>query len=148
MATSASAAPRRRVSRLNIFLVILAIAGAVTACFVRLDVDPAALEAKYAADPSSHFMMAAGIRFHITDQGQGPVLVLLHGQSIDLLAWQPASELLATDHRVISIDLPGHGLTGPDPEARYTVAGLAGSIDALMVAMGVPHFTLAGNSLG
>lgn len=140
--------PRRKYSRLNIVLVLLGIAGAGTACFVRLDVDPAALEARYGSDPSSHFVTASGIRFHYTDRGVGPVVVLLHGQSINLLAWQPAAELLAADHRVISIDMPGHGLTGPDPQARYTPAGLASSIDALMVALGIDHFALAGNSLG
>jgi pimeloyl-ACP methyl ester carboxylesterase len=135
-------------SRLNILLVVLAIVGAGTACFVRLDVDPSGLEAKYAADPASRFVEAGGVRFHITDRGEGPVLVLLHGQSINLLAWQPAAELLARDHRVISVDLPGHGLTGPDPAGRYTLAGMAESIDALMISLGVPRFALAGNSLG
>ena len=138
---------KRRISRLNIALVLIGIAGAVTACFVRLDVDPAPLEAKYATGPS-RFVEAAGIRFHITDRGRGPVLVLLHGQAINLLAWEPAANLLAADHRVISIDLPGHGLTGPDPEGRYTLAQMAESIDALMVALGIDRFALAGNSLG
>ena len=138
---------RRRVSRLNILLVLVGIAGAVTACFVRLDVDPALLEAKYATGPS-RFVAAAGIRFHITDRGQGPAVVLLHGQSINLEAWAPAAELLAADHRVVSVDLPGHGLTGPDPQARYSLAAMAESLDALMAALGVTRFALAGNSLG
>jgi pimeloyl-ACP methyl ester carboxylesterase len=88
------------------------------------------------------------MRFHITDRGQGPVVGLLHGQSINLLAWRPAAELLAAGHRVISIDLSGHGLTGPDPQSRYSLAEMAESIDALMAALGVPRFALAGNSLG
>lgn len=120
---------------------------AVAAAHLRLDVDAAPLEAKYAAPPS-RFVTAAGIRFHIRDRGQGPVLVLLHGQAINLYAWEPAAKLLAADHRVISIDLPGHGLTGPDPLGRYTLAGMAESIDALMTALGVSRFALAGNSLG
>jgi pimeloyl-ACP methyl ester carboxylesterase len=148
MTPTASLKPKRRISRLNIILVLLGIAGAVTACFVRLDVDPQPLEAKYASDPASRFVEAAGMRFHITDRGQGQVIVLLHGQSINLLAWQPAAELLAVDHRVISVDLPGHGLTGPDPQSRYSPEQIAGSIDALATALGLDHFALAGNSLG
>lgn len=119
----------------------------VTAAHVRLDVAAAPLEAKYATPPS-RFVEAAGIRFHIRDRGQGPVLVLIHGQAINLYAWEPAAKLLAANHRVISIDLPGHGLTGPDPQGRYTLAQMAESIDALIVALGIDRFTLAGNSLG
>lgn len=119
----------------------------VAAAHVRLDVDAAPLEVKYATPPS-RFVTAAGIRFHIRDRGQGPVLVLLHGQAINLYAWEPAAKLLAADHRVISVDLPGHGLTGPDPQGRYALAQMAESIDALMVVLGIPRFALAGNSLG
>lgn len=125
----------------------LFVAAAVTAVHIRFDVDPAALERKYAGPPS-RFVEAGGVRFHIRDRGAGPVLVLLHGWSINLRAWEPAARLLAADHRVISVDLPGHGLTGPDPQGRYSLSGMAGSLDALMVALGVDRFALAGNSLG
>jgi pimeloyl-ACP methyl ester carboxylesterase len=119
----------------------------VAAAHIRFDVPAAPLEAKYAMPPS-RFVQAGGIRFHIRDRGEGPVLVLLHGQAINLYAWEPAAKLLAADHRVISIDLPGHGLTGPDPQARYTLAQMAESIDALMEELGIARFALAGNSLG
>jgi pimeloyl-ACP methyl ester carboxylesterase len=124
-----------------------ALGAIVAAAHVRFDVDAASLEAKYATPPS-RFVTAAGIRFHIRERGQGPVLVLLHGQAINLYAWEPAAKLLAADHRVISLDLPGHGLTGPDPQGRYTLAQMAESIDALMGVLGVTRFALAGNSLG
>jgi len=143
-----AARPRRRMSRLNIFLVLVAIAAGIAACFFRLNVDPAALEAKYAADPAARFVVAGGIRFHFTDRGQGPVIVLVHGQSANFTAWEYAARLLAADHRVINIDLPGHGLTGPDPATHYSLQGLAASLDALVTTLGVDHFALAGNSLG
>jgi pimeloyl-ACP methyl ester carboxylesterase len=132
---------------LRLLLVGLFISAAITAIHIRFDVDPAPLEQKYATAPS-RFVEAGGIRFHIRDRGQGPVVVLLHGQSINLNAWEPAALLLAADHRVISVDLPGHGLTGPDPQQRYTLAGMAESIDALLSTLGISRFTLAGNSLG
>jgi pimeloyl-ACP methyl ester carboxylesterase len=124
-----------------------ALGAMIAAAHLRLDVDAAPLEAKYGTPPS-RFVTAGGIRFHIRDRGQGPVLVLLHGQAINLYAWEPAAKLLAADHRVISIDLPGHGLTGPDPQSRYTLAQMAESIDALITALGITRFALAGNSLG
>ena len=146
MVTRVAAKPQR-VSRLNIVLVLLAISAAIAACFFRFDLDPALLEARYANGPS-RFVEAAGIRFHIRDRRQGPVLVLLHGQSANFTVWEGAAALLATNHRVISVDLPGHGLTGPDPAERYSPQGLAQSLDALMVSLGVTRFALAGNSLG
>ena len=148
MTAAPAAKPRRRASRLNIVLVLVAVVGAIMACFFRFDLDPAFVEARYAGDGLSHFVEAGGIRFHIRDRGQGPVLVLLHGQSANFTVWEAAAELLATDHRVISVDMPGHGLTGPDPAERYSPQGLAASLDTLMVALGVTHFALAGNSLG
>jgi len=145
--TAPASRPRPR-PVLNTLLVLLGIAGAVAACFFRLDLDPAKLEAKYAADPSSHFVEAAGIRFHITDRGYGPALVLIHGQAANFTVWEAAAQLLATDHRVINIDMPGHGLTGPDPQGRYSLPQIAEELDALVTALGIDRFAVAGNSLG
>lgn len=111
------------------------------------DLDPSALERKYATPPS-RFVIAGGIRFHIRERGQGPTIVLIHGQSAHLYLWEAAAELLAKDHHVISLDMPGHGLTGPDPQERYSFAGLANSVHALVEALGLDRFALAGNSLG
>ncbi len=130
-----------------VVLVLVAAGIAIGACFFRLDRDPASLEARYATPPS-RFVAAGGIRFHIRDRGQGPPLVLLHGQSANFVAWEAAATLLAADHRVVSLDLPGHGLTGPDPAERYSPAELAQSLDALVTALGLTRFALAGNSLG
>ncbi len=129
-------------------VLVLVVAGLATAaCFFRFDRDPAPLEAEYATPPS-RFVTAGGIRFHIRDRGEGPVLVLLHGQSANFVAWEDAAALLAKEHRVISVDMPGHGLTGPDPAERYSPADLARSLDALVTALGLTRFALAGNSLG
>ena len=111
------------------------------------DLDPSALERKYATPPS-RFVIAGGIRFHIRERGQGPTIVLIHGQSAHLYLWEAAAELLAKDHHVISLDMPGHGLTGPDAQERYSFAGLANSVHALVEALGLDRFALAGNSLG
>jgi pimeloyl-ACP methyl ester carboxylesterase len=129
-----------------VLVVVLGLA-ALVASQIRLDIAPGLLEQKYATPPS-RFVEANGIRFHVRDRGTGPAIVLLHGQSETLFAWDAAAELLAARHRVISVDLPGHGLTGPDPQSRYSWAGLAASLDALTTTLGLTHFALAGNSLG
>lgn len=124
------------------FALLIAIAS-----LVRFDADPKLLEARYATPPS-RFVTADGIRFHIRDRGTGPAIVLIHGQSANLFGWDAWAEDLSRDHRVIAVDLPGHGLTGPDPDSRYSWAGLATSLGALTDELGLDRFTLVGNSLG
>jgi pimeloyl-ACP methyl ester carboxylesterase len=106
---------------------------------IRPDLDPADLEARYAQAPS-RFVTVDGVRFHIRDRGQGPAVVLIHGQSANLYGWEAWAEDLSADHRVISLDLPGHGLTGPDPQARYGWPDMAGLVHGLVTELG--------NSLG
>jgi len=56
---------------------------------------------------------------------------MLHGQSANLFRWEGWAEALDDDHRVITVDLPGHGLTGPDYLERYTWRGIADNVSAL-----------------
>lgn len=130
-----------------VLLALLLTLAAALASVVTFDIDPAALEARYASAPS-RFVTMDGVRFHIRDRGQGPAIVLIHGQSANLFGWEAWSQALSADHRVISLDLPGHGLTGPDPQQRYNWEGMAKLVDGLMVELGIERFVLAGNSLG
>lgn len=57
--------------------------------------------------------------------------------------------MLAGDHRVITLDLPGHGITGPDPNGRYSAAEMADFLDRFLTTIGVTKgITIAGNSMG
>lgn len=49
---------------------------------------------------------------------------------------------------MIALDLPGHGLTGPDPRGRYSATGMAEVVVAVADALGVGRFAIAGNSMG
>ena len=78
----------------------------------------AALEAKYLRLTRRH-LDVAGLRLHVRDSGPkaAPAMVMLHGFGASLHTWEPWSQALAGYHRVIRFDLPGSGLTGPDPAA-------------------------------
>src|SRR5262245_26961034 len=94
---------------------VLVVAGVVVASLasqVRRDVPAAELEARYARPPS-RFVEVDGLRVHYRDEGQGPPLVLLHGSNSSLFTWEGWTRELSRSFRVISLDLPGHGLTGP-----------------------------------
>lgn len=119
------------------------------------DSDRATMLARYAAPPSQFIDVGGGLTMHVRDQGKKatttddpPVLVLLHGSNASLHTWEPWVARLGAKYRVISLDQIGHGLTGPNPTDQYDAAAFTGTLDALMVRMGISHFALAGNSMG
>jgi pimeloyl-ACP methyl ester carboxylesterase len=73
---------------------------------------------------------------------------MIHGINANHLSWRGWIGELAADHRTIALDLPGHGLTGPDPARRYTWAEMADRVHDLVTALGLERFMLCGNSLG
>ena len=82
------------------------------------------------------------------DEGRGAPLILLHGSTSSLFMWDGWARALSPDLRVIRMDLPGHGLTGPDPRERYAAPEMAEVVVAVADALGVSRFSLAGNSMG
>jgi pimeloyl-ACP methyl ester carboxylesterase len=109
----------------------------------------AALETTYAAPPST-FVDIAGVRLHLRDTGprDAPAVVMLHGFGASLHTWDDWAALLESDVRIIRIDLPGFGLTGPDPTGDYTDARSIAVLLALLDRLGVQRATYIGNSMG
>ena len=104
--------------------------------------------AKY-ADADSHFIEIDDVRLHYKDQGAGPAVLLIHGSSGDLGdfdGWM--STLLAQHWRVVRIDLPGFGLSGPVPNGNYSIDHMQSLIDGLMDELGIERFALVGTSYG
>lgn len=125
-----------------LFLIVFA-----TLAMVRFDHPAAEVEARWATPPSK-FIDVDGMRVHVRERGIGPALVLLHGSNSSLFTWEGWARELGGDHHVIALDLPGHGLTGPDPKARYTAQDMAELVDHVVTKLGVDRFSLAGNSMG
>jgi pimeloyl-ACP methyl ester carboxylesterase len=91
-----------------------------------------------------------GARAHYRDRGPktAPVLVLLHGSNASLFTWEPWSNTLSDQYRVISVDLPGHGLTGAVPNHDYSAEGMVKFTNEFADKLGLAKFTLGGNSMG
>jgi pimeloyl-ACP methyl ester carboxylesterase len=85
---------------------------------------------------------------HCVDAGTGPPVVLLHGIAASHQSFTGWIDELSGTYRVIAVDLPGHGLTGPDPQGRYSWREMAGLVHGLAAALELDRFVLCGNSLG
>ncbi|WP_338865229.1 alpha/beta hydrolase [Myxococcus stipitatus] len=135
-------------NRAGKWVVGLGLAGAAAlALGVRKDRPAGEIESRRARTPSK-FIDVNGLRTHYRDQGNGPTLVLLHGSNASLHTWEGWTDVLAREYRVITMDLPGQGLTGPDARNRYTPLDEVAWLDGFVRALGLEHFTLGGNSMG
>ena len=108
------------------------------------------LKTRWAAAPS-RFIELQGMQVHLRDEGprdDPEPIVLIHGTSASLHTWDGWTEALKTQRRVIRMDLPGFGLTGPALDSDYRIERYADFIVALMDQLNIRQAVLAGNSLG
>lgn len=86
-------------------------------------------------------------RVRFVDEGQGPVLLLLHGLGGNRQSWQANIEGLARRHRVIAPDLPGFG--GSEPyRGTPSMSRYADTIVDFLDTLGVGSAVFVGNSMG
>jgi pimeloyl-ACP methyl ester carboxylesterase len=103
------------------------------------------------AQPPSVFVAIDGMQVHVRDEGprDDPLpIVLLHGTSASLHTWDGWVEGLKTTRRVVRLDLPGFGLTGPFPNNDYRTTQYAAFMAAFLSAMRIDRCVLVGNSFG
>ncbi len=101
--------------------------------------------------PPSQFVAVDGMLVHLRDQGprDDPApIVLLHGTSASLHTWEGWMAALQTKRRVISLDLPGFGLTGPFPDGDYRMAHYSAFLAKVLDHLQIERAVLAGNSFG
>ncbi len=114
------------------------------------DLPLAQLKARWAPEPSQ-FIELDGMSVHYRDQGprtDAVPILLLHGTSASLHTWEGWADALKGERRVISVDLPGFGLTGPFPDGDYHIEHYVSFVTALLDKLGVQQVVLGGNSLG
>jgi len=117
----------------------------ILASQVTSDIPLSQLEHRYATG-ASRFVDVSGLQVHYRDEGAGPPLVLLHGTGASLHTWDGWARALSGRYRVIRMDLPGFGLTGPARD--YRIDSYVEFVEAFRKKLGLDDFALAGNSLG
>lgn len=110
----------------------------------------AAPDASAYLSPDDRMIEVAGANVRVRMEGRerAPPIILLHGFIYSLETFDAWAEALKEDYRVIRFDLLGHGLSGPDPQQRYSPEERAEFLGMVMDALGVERAVIAGNSLG
>lgn len=134
----------------GVALGIVALGAGVFAVLQRPDLDWATLDARYRDADSRMADLGNGVVVRYRDQGRhdAPVLVLIHGFSASAADWDGWVRQLAPHYRIITLDLPGHGLTRAPADWPADTDHYADLVDTMASRLGLNRFVLAGNSMG
>lgn len=132
-----------------VLLVAVALVGGYLA-LSRPDVPYADLDKAYATPASKFIDMGGGVAAHYRDEGNpnGRVLLLVHGFSASTQTWDKWIAALGSEYRMVSLDLPGHGLTVTPAGYQPTIEGFADYVDAVAEKLKLGKVTVIGSSMG
>jgi pimeloyl-ACP methyl ester carboxylesterase len=132
-----------------VIALVLCVLGALAALY-RPDLPIEDLAAQYGDDRSAYAEAPDGVIVHYRDEGpsNGRTLVLVHGYASSLHTWEPWVAELRERYRLVSLDLPGHGLTVTPNDFAFDGDTFAEAIDAVAKAARLDEFTIVGHSMG
>ncbi|MBQ1253112.1 MAG: alpha/beta hydrolase [Alistipes sp.] len=94
------------------------------------------------------FIMAGSTPLHIADSGKGDkCVVLLHGYLESMYVWDDFLPLLTPKVRVITVDIPGHGISTVQGEV-HTMEYVADVLRDMLDVLGLEKVTMVGHSMG
>ncbi len=93
------------------------------------------------------FRTRDGVKLSFEETGHGKAVVLIHGWTCDRSYFAPQRDHLARTHRVVSVDLRGHG-ESDKPQGPYTIAGFADDVAWLCQDLGLVKPIVIGHSMG
>jgi magnesium chelatase accessory protein len=100
----------------------------------------------------SEFIQTRYIKWHVqrweSSAKKKTTILLLHGTGAATHSWRDVAPLLAKQHQVISVDLPGHAFTSRPSRRWMTLEGMAESIAELLKACEVQPDYIVGHSAG
>lgn len=135
---------------LAVGLTIVAVLAAGWLALRRADIPYDTLEMVYSTPDTQYMTLDDGLKVHFTDTGpqDRSTIVLVHGYSASLHTWDAWKTDLELDYRVVTLDLPGHGLSRADDPSQANIERFVEIVHTVTQELGVERFTLAGNSMG
>ena len=130
-----------------IFLLVLTV---VIYNSVYFDIPKSEIISKHAKGSSDFLELADGSKIHFRDEGNkdGEVLLLVHGFNGSLFNYEPLVPYLSVNYRIISLDLPAHGLTGAVESDLYSHTAYQNVIEEVVKILEVDKFYFVGHSMG
>lgn len=90
-----------------------------------------------------------GMAIHSTVQGEGKTIIFIHGWTCDDSSWDGQVPAFIDDYRVVTLDLPGHGVSGSPASAEdFSVDLFAAAVEAVRAELGADKVVLVGHSMG
>jgi pimeloyl-ACP methyl ester carboxylesterase len=91
-----------------------------------------------------------GMKIHSSSVGAGPTIVFVHGWTCDSSSWTGQVPAFAKDHRVITLDLPGHGSSESPKDGKLSMDLFARAVEAVRAeaGAGAERIVLVGHSMG
>ena len=104
----------------------------------------------YTREPKHRFIETNGIRMHLAEEGEGPLVLLCHGFPELWYSWrQQLSALAAAGFHAVVPDMRGYGQTDrPEAIDQYTLLHLVGDMVGLLDALGQETAVIAGHDWG
>lgn len=111
-------------------------------------VTPGASDSAWPNSEFSRFAEIDGVRWHWQCRGHGEPLLLLHGTGSASLSWRDVMPELARTHTVVSVDLPGHGLSRITRDDGLSIASMSAALGGWLASAGLRPRVVVGHSAG
>lgn len=137
----------------NILIGLVVVVALLAGGFMLIQRKPATnaeLDPVYTSVASKFIDMGDGVSAHYRDEGNknGRPLLLVHGFSSSLHTWEKWVPLLGNEYRLISVDLPGHGLTHTPAGYGPSIENYADFVEAFATKLNLGKVTVIGSSMG
>jgi len=99
-------------------------------------------------DFASHTHEVDGHRYHFVDEGQGPVLLMVHGNPTWSFAWRHLIRDLAADYRILAVDHIGCGLSDKPQNYNYRLSQHIANLTRFIERLDLDQITLVAHDWG
>jgi pimeloyl-ACP methyl ester carboxylesterase len=133
-------------SRSGLWIGATVLGAALTAAWVRRR----ARRAERDHPPAGRLLDIDGVRLHAVERGEGPPVVLIHGNAVTHRDFEASGliDRLARRHRVIAFDRPGYGHSSRPRDRLWTPTAQAKLLHAALARLGVDRAVVVGHSMG